>query len=216
MSQAAIGRGVSITFLGHAAFKVTDGKINVLIDPWLSNPSLNTPVDQVGPVDVILVTHGHGDHVGETVAVAKKTGATVVAIHELSVILAGQGVERVIGMNKGGTVPFHGLEVTMTQAVHSSTMEVAGRQVAAGDPEPWSSFPTASWHPPATRCSGHGAHPELYRRAAMLPSLREPGEAAWPAAEARWVICTAAPSGAHGTRGAEAAARDQPEIRSLP
>jgi L-ascorbate metabolism protein UlaG (beta-lactamase superfamily) len=134
MSAAVIGRGVSITFLGHAAFKLTDGKINVLIDPWLSNPLLNTPVARVGKVDVILVTHGHGDHVGETVAVAQATGATVVAIHELSVILAGQGVERVIGMNKGGTVPFHGLEVTMTQAVHSSTMEVAGRQVAAGDP----------------------------------------------------------------------------------
>ena len=134
MPAAVIGRGVSITFLGHAAFKLTDGKINVLIDPWLSNPLLNTPVAKVGKVDVILVTHGHGDHVGETVAVAQATGATVVAIHELSEILAGQGVERVIGMNKGGTVPFHGLEVTMTQAVHSSTMEVAGRQVAAGDP----------------------------------------------------------------------------------
>jgi len=134
MSQAAMGRGVQITFLGHAAFKLTDGKVSVLIDPWLSNPLLNTPVDQIGKVDLILVTHGHGDHVGETVAVAQATGATVVAIHELSVILAGQGVERVIGMNKGGTVAVAGLQVTMTQAVHSSTMEVAGRQVAAGDP----------------------------------------------------------------------------------
>ena len=66
----------------------------MLIDPWLNSPALNTPVDQVGPVDLILVTHGHGDHVGETVAVAQKTGATVVAIHELSVILARQGAPR--------------------------------------------------------------------------------------------------------------------------
>jgi L-ascorbate metabolism protein UlaG (beta-lactamase superfamily) len=134
MSQAVIGRGVSITFLGHAAFKLTDGKVNVLIDPWLSNPLLNTPVVQVGKVDLILVTHGHGDHVGDTVAVAQATGATVVAIHELSVILAGQGVERVIGMNKGGTVPFHGLEITMTHAVHSSAVEEGGALIAAGDP----------------------------------------------------------------------------------
>jgi L-ascorbate metabolism protein UlaG (beta-lactamase superfamily) len=134
MPQAIIGRGVSITFLGHSAFKLTDGKITVLIDPWLSNPLLKTPVDQVGKVDLILVTHGHGDHVGETVAVAQQTGATVVAIHELSVILAGQGVSKVIGMNKGGTVPFHGLQVTMTQAVHSSAVEEGGKLIAAGDP----------------------------------------------------------------------------------
>jgi L-ascorbate metabolism protein UlaG (beta-lactamase superfamily) len=134
MTQTTIGRGVSITFLGHAAFKLTDGKINVLIDPWLSNPLLNTPVDRVGKVDLILVTHGHGDHLGDTVAVARATGATVVAIHELSVILANQGVERVIGMNKGGTVPFYGLNVTMTQAVHSSTVDEGGKLIAAGDP----------------------------------------------------------------------------------
>jgi L-ascorbate metabolism protein UlaG (beta-lactamase superfamily) len=134
MPQAVMGRGVSIAFLGHAAFKLTDGKVGVLIDPWLSNPLLQTPVDKVGKVDLILVTHGHGDHVGETVAVAKATGATVVAIHELSVILANQGVARVIGMNKGGTTTMAGLKITMTQAVHSSTMEVAGQQVAAGDP----------------------------------------------------------------------------------
>jgi L-ascorbate metabolism protein UlaG (beta-lactamase superfamily) len=134
MSQAAMGRGVSITFLGHSAFKLTDDKVSVLIDPWLSNPLLNTPVDQIGKVDLILVTHGHGDHVGETVAVAQATGATVVAIHELSVILAGQGAPQVIGMNKGGTVPFHGLEITMTHAVHSSAVDEGGRLIAAGDP----------------------------------------------------------------------------------
>jgi L-ascorbate metabolism protein UlaG (beta-lactamase superfamily) len=134
MSAAVIGRGVKITFLGHSAFKLTDGKINVLIDPWLSNPLLNTPVARVGKVDVILVTHGHGDHLGETVAVAQATGATVVAIHELSVILAGQGAPQVIGMNKGGTAAVGGLQVTMTQAVHSSAVEEGGKFIAAGDP----------------------------------------------------------------------------------
>jgi L-ascorbate metabolism protein UlaG (beta-lactamase superfamily) len=134
MSPATLGRGVSVTFYGHSAFKLTDGKLSVVIDPWLSNPLLYTPLDQVGPVDLILVTHGHGDHVGETVPLAKKTGATVVAIHELSIILANQGAPQVIGMNKGGTVPFHGLQVTMTNAIHSSAVDEGGKLIAAGDP----------------------------------------------------------------------------------
>jgi L-ascorbate metabolism protein UlaG (beta-lactamase superfamily) len=134
MGKTIMGRGVSVTFYGHAAFKLAGAGVNVLIDPWLDNPMRQTPVAQVGAVDVILVTHGHGDHVGNTVEAAKATGATVVAIHELSQILAGQGAAQVVGMNKGGTVSLAGLKITMTQAVHSSTMEVAGEMVAAGDP----------------------------------------------------------------------------------
>lgn len=133
MAQAEIGRGVKITYYGHSAFKLSGAGVNVLIDPWLSNPLLNTPLDQVGQVDLILVTHGHGDHVGETVPLAGKTGATVVAIHELSQILAEQGVAKVVGMNKGGTLSAAGLEITMTQAVHSSTMAVSGKMVPAGE-----------------------------------------------------------------------------------
>ncbi|MBM4294928.1 MAG: metal-dependent hydrolase [Deltaproteobacteria bacterium] len=131
---AKIGRGVSVTFYGHAAFKLSGAGVTVLIDPWLSNPLLQTPVEQVGKVDLILVTHGHGDHVGDTVEAAQKTNAPVVAIHELSVILAQWGVARVIGMNKGGTFEFPGVKVTMTQAVHSSTVEHQGEIIAAGDP----------------------------------------------------------------------------------
>ncbi len=136
MAQALIGRGVSVTFYGHSAFKLAGAGAGaaVLIDPWLSNPLLNTPVERVGHVDVILLTHGHGDHVGDTVAVAQKTGAPVVAIHELSVIMAQKGVAEVIGMNKGGTLAFGGLKITMTTAVHSSTVEEEGQLIAAGDP----------------------------------------------------------------------------------
>jgi len=134
MSKAVMGRGVSVTFYGHAAFKLSGAGVNVLIDPWLDNPLLSTPVEKVGAVDLILVTHGHGDHVGNTVAAAQATGATVVAIHELSQILAGQGAANVVGMNKGGTVSLKGCKITMTHAVHSSTMEVGGQMVAAGDP----------------------------------------------------------------------------------
>jgi L-ascorbate metabolism protein UlaG (beta-lactamase superfamily) len=134
MSKAKIGRGVQITFFGHAAFKLTGAGVSVLIDPWLSNPSLQTPVDKIGKVDLILVTHGHGDHVGEAVAVAQASGAPVVAIHELSVILGRQGAPQVIGMNKGGTLAIAGCKVTMTQAVHSSAVDEGGHLIAAGDP----------------------------------------------------------------------------------
>ncbi len=134
MTQGKIGRGVSVTFYGHAAFKLSGAGVTVLIDPWLQNPLLDTPVSQVGPVDYILVTHGHADHVGNTVEIAQATGAQVVVIHELSVLLAKQGVSQVVGMNKGGTFKADGLEITMTQAVHSSTIEDEGRMVPAGDP----------------------------------------------------------------------------------
>ena len=133
MAQAVIGRGIKITYYGHSAFKLSGDGVAVVIDPWLSNPLLQTPLDRVGPVDVLLVTHGHGDHVGETVPLAQKTGATVVAIHELAQILAKQGAPQVVGMNKGGTVSAAGLKITMTQAVHSSTVEEGGRMVAAGE-----------------------------------------------------------------------------------
>jgi L-ascorbate metabolism protein UlaG (beta-lactamase superfamily) len=72
--------------------------------------------------------------VGDTVALAKKSGAQVVAIHELSVILAQQGVAQAVGMNKGGTLTAAGLKITMTHAVHSSTVEEGGQIIAAGDP----------------------------------------------------------------------------------
>ena len=64
MAHGTIGRGVSVTFYGHAAFKLSGAGVTVLIDPWLQNPLLDTPVSQVGKVDYILVTHGHADHVG--------------------------------------------------------------------------------------------------------------------------------------------------------
>ncbi len=133
MTRASIGRGIKITYYGHSAFKLSGGGVSVLIDPWLSNPLLQTPVEQVGQVDVILVTHGHGDHVGETVPLAQKTGAAVVAIHELAQILAKRGAPQVVGMNKGGTLTAAGLKITMTQAVHSSTVEEGGQMVAAGE-----------------------------------------------------------------------------------
>jgi L-ascorbate metabolism protein UlaG (beta-lactamase superfamily) len=134
MSTTTIGKGVKITFYGHAAVKLEGNGAGVLIDPWLSNPLLQTPISSLGPVTLILVTHGHADHLGETVAIAQATGAPVVAIHELSQYLAGKGLTNVIGMNKGGTLQQGGVRVTMTQAVHSSSAEEGGQLILTGDP----------------------------------------------------------------------------------
>lgn len=134
MTTKVIGKGVKITFYGHAAMKLEGAGAAVLIDPWLSNPIHQTPISTLGRVTLILVTHGHGDHVGDTVEIAGATGAPVAAIHELAHYLASKGVKNVIGMNKGGSLDQEGVQVTMTQAVHSSSAEEDGKLIPTGDP----------------------------------------------------------------------------------
>src|ERR671911_1017367 len=97
---------VDVRFLGQSCFEPPAGGATVLTDPFLSgNPLAAASADEVDP-DVILLTHGHGDHLGDTVDIAKRTGATVVAIVELANELAGAGVENVKDPNYGGTVTF--------------------------------------------------------------------------------------------------------------
>jgi L-ascorbate metabolism protein UlaG (beta-lactamase superfamily) len=108
--------------------------VTVLIDPWLDNPK--APPDALATVqaDVILVTHGHGDHFGNTVELAKRTGAHVYAIYEISVYLQSQGVPNVFGLNKSGTGSYQGLQFTMTHAEHSGGLEPGGPIISGGDP----------------------------------------------------------------------------------
>jgi L-ascorbate metabolism protein UlaG (beta-lactamase superfamily) len=132
--------GLSITWLGHATFLIQapNGK-RILIDPWLTgNPA--TPPDRRDPghVDLILVTHGHGDHIGDVVAVAERTKCRIIAIPEIGAYLSRQGVagDRTTTMNKGGTVrlPELGLAVTMTTAHHSGGIEDAETTIYGGEP----------------------------------------------------------------------------------
>jgi L-ascorbate metabolism protein UlaG (beta-lactamase superfamily) len=113
---------VSLTWLGHAAFRIdTPGGKRVYVDPWLSNPKCPEGEHEVERVDVMVLTHGHGDHIGEAVDLGKQHSPKVVAIFELASWLAGKGVPdaAALGMNKGGTVEVDGLSFTMTQALHS-------------------------------------------------------------------------------------------------
>ncbi|MFC1522331.1 metal-dependent hydrolase [Elusimicrobiota bacterium] len=125
---------IKITWLGHAAFHVIspNGK-SMLIDPWLDNPKCPQDKKNLNELDLILLTHGHFDHMGSAVELAKKFSAKVVCIHEISVWLASRGVKTAMGMNKGGAVEADGIKVTMVNAFHSSSIQDGDQMVYAGE-----------------------------------------------------------------------------------
>ena len=111
---------MEIRFLGHAAFALMEGDTTVVVDPFLSgNPKAAVSADEVDAT-TILLTHGHADHIGDTVAIAKRTGAPVVAIVELANELGEEGVD-VFDPNLGGTVKFDWGWVKLVPAWHTST-----------------------------------------------------------------------------------------------
>lgn len=120
----ALDRDTRITWYGHACVQIaTPGGRQVLIDPWFGNPRSPSPESSVTACDLLLVTHGHDDHLGDALAIASRTRPAWLAIHELSLWLGRQlagGSDAVTGMNKGGTVEAAGLKVTMTSADHSA------------------------------------------------------------------------------------------------
>ena len=115
---------LSITWYGHATFVITTpGGKRVVTDPWLEgNPVCPPDMKRIDRADVILLSHGHFDHTGDIVNVARATGATTVAVFELSQWLERKGLQNVIGMGIGGTVKTAGLEISMTPAVHTSSV----------------------------------------------------------------------------------------------
>ena len=127
-------RPLSFTWLGHATFLfISPGGRRILIDPWLTtNPSCPEGSKKITALDLMLVTHGHDDHTGDAVAVARATGALVVAPYELSLWLQRKGLRQVTGMNPGGTLSALGLAITMVPAQHSSSVVEDGTVVYAG------------------------------------------------------------------------------------
>jgi L-ascorbate metabolism protein UlaG (beta-lactamase superfamily) len=115
----------SLTWLGHASFRFdTPGGKRVYVDPWLSNPKCPESEKEPERIDVIALTHGHSDHVGETVELTKRfEPQAVVAIVELKGWLEKQGakLDPLPGSNKGGTVDVDGVKFTLVNAFHSSS-----------------------------------------------------------------------------------------------
>jgi len=128
----------TLTYHGHATFSIeTDGGKHLVIDPFFGdNPSCDTSVDDVD-ADFILLTHGHYDHVADAVGLAKRTGATVIASHEISKYMEGQGLTT-SPQHIGGGVQYPFGYVKMTPALH-------GGQVAGDDEGAFTTVPGGFW-----------------------------------------------------------------------
>lgn len=112
---------VSLTFYGHSALGLEIDGHRLLVDPFFTgNPAASTSADAIEAVDYILVTHGHGDHIGDTVALAKRTGARVIANFEIITWLEGQGVENVHAQHLGGAHDHDFGNLKLTLALHGS------------------------------------------------------------------------------------------------
>lgn len=113
---------VKIKWLGHAGFEIKINEKTVLIDPWLNgNPKAACTVADINAADIVCVTHDHNDHLGDSIEICKRTGATFVATYELASYAQKNGVKNVVGFNIGGTTEIAGLKITLVQAFHTAS-----------------------------------------------------------------------------------------------
>jgi L-ascorbate metabolism protein UlaG (beta-lactamase superfamily) len=127
---------MKITWFGHSAFRVETGSSVVMIDPFLSgNPTWDGSVDEAanGATHVVL-THGHDDHIGDTLEICKAAGATLIGNAEIATYFSGKGVENVSPANHGGQVHFDDFSIALVQAWHSSSSRAGGEMVYLGNP----------------------------------------------------------------------------------
>ena len=127
--------GNQLTWLGHAAFRITtaSGKV-VIVDPWVqSNPMCPPELKSFERVDTLLISHGHFDHIADAVELAKKHAPQIVAIYETCAWLQSKGVTNTSPMNKGGTQKVGELEITMVHAIHSCGIQDGDKIVYGGE-----------------------------------------------------------------------------------
>lgn len=125
---------LDITWLGHGTFQIrfASGEV-VVIDPWLNGNPKSPAHHNFDRLDVILVTHGHFDHIADAVSLAKQFKPKVIANFEICTWLASKGVANASGMNKGGAQHAGPMTVTMTHALHSSGIDDGGTLVYGGE-----------------------------------------------------------------------------------
>lgn len=129
---------MKIIWLGHAAFRIEVAEAVILIDPFLTQSPTGSKLDFdaiTKDVTHIALTHGHDDHVGDTIRIAEEKGATVIANADLATWLGRSGVKKLEPANTGGTVFQDGFSVTFVNALHSSaTVTEDGLSHALGNP----------------------------------------------------------------------------------
>jgi len=127
---------MQITWYGHSAFRLDFGGNAVLIDPFFTgNPAfVSDPREAMRGVKHVVLTHGHGDHVGDTLEIAKQNEATVTTNYDLCMWLAGKGLQKMNPMNTGGTTDLGGFTVSMVRADHSSGDIKDGMPIYLGNP----------------------------------------------------------------------------------
>jgi len=127
---------MKISYFGHSAFRIETGRSVLMIDPFLGGNPLfkGNAVDASRGATHVLLTHGHDDHVGDTLQICKDTGATLVANFEIATYLAGKGVANYSPGNHGGRISFDDFDCIFTNAWHSSSTSVDGKPVYFGNP----------------------------------------------------------------------------------
>jgi L-ascorbate metabolism protein UlaG (beta-lactamase superfamily) len=127
--------GIKITWLGHATFRIeSPGGKTIIIDPWvMGNPMCPEDQKSFEKIDVMLCTHGHGDHIGDAVALAKKHNPIVVGVYELCLWMQKKGAKQIAPMNKGGSQTVGDIRVTMVHADHSCGIEDDGQIIYGGE-----------------------------------------------------------------------------------
>lgn len=122
---------MKLTYLGHSSVLIDTGEFTLIIDPFLTgNPVASTKADEI-KADYVLLTHGHFDHIGDAEAIARANGATIIGIVELADFFKNKGLTTA-GLNLGGSFVFPFGKLTLTPALHSSSVEIDGTNVYLG------------------------------------------------------------------------------------
>lgn len=167
---------MDITWLGHSAFLIKSEGAMVLVDPFFTGNSLFQPtfLEGLEKLDAIVITHGHSDHIGDTVALSQKYGATVCAIFEVCQYLGTKGLTNTQPMNLGGSITLPcGVSVALVQALHSASLAEAGQVIymgAAGGAV--ISTPTGTFY--------HTGDTEVFSDMALIDEIYQPDVVALP------------------------------------